>query len=200
MTAAGLARYRSYRTAAASGVRAAAWFAIASMFYIWAGWPAASVSLSFVALIVGFGTITPKSAQPHRSRACWCADRNCPDRHTRVHHPQWRRRLSPAGHRSCSLYDRRSTPHNLLKSSVVITWPRQSAFHHDDPGAEQSADLQSAGLSLHLSIHHRGSDAPARGKDANSPVTDDKRRMRLLAEARSEVHERLHPKEELRRR
>jgi uncharacterized membrane protein YccC len=51
--------YRSFGTAAESGVRAAAWFAIASTFYIWAGWPAASVSLSFVALIAGLGTITP---------------------------------------------------------------------------------------------------------------------------------------------
>ncbi|MDL2410101.1 FUSC family protein [Rhizobium calliandrae] len=51
--------YRSYRTAAESGVRAVAWFAIASAFYIWAGWPAASVSLSFVALITGLGATTP---------------------------------------------------------------------------------------------------------------------------------------------
>src|SRR5262249_5953949 len=43
--------YRSYRTAVESGVRAALWLAIASIFYVWAGWPAASVSLSFVALI-----------------------------------------------------------------------------------------------------------------------------------------------------
>jgi uncharacterized membrane protein YccC len=51
--------YRSYGTAAENGVRAAAWFAIASTFYIWAGWPAASVSLSFVALIIGLGATTP---------------------------------------------------------------------------------------------------------------------------------------------
>src|SRR5215472_19353688 len=51
--------HRSYRTAAESGVRTAAWFAIASTFYIWAGWPAASVSLSFVALIIGLGATTP---------------------------------------------------------------------------------------------------------------------------------------------
>ena len=51
--------HRSYRTAAESGVRAAAWFAIASTFYIWAGWPAASGSLTFVALIIGLGATTP---------------------------------------------------------------------------------------------------------------------------------------------
>jgi len=51
--------HRSYKAAAESGFRAAAWFAIASTFYIWAGWPAASVSLSFVALIIGLGATTP---------------------------------------------------------------------------------------------------------------------------------------------
>jgi hypothetical protein len=51
--------YRSYRTAVESGVRAALWLAIASIFYVWAGWPATSVSLSFVALITGLGATTP---------------------------------------------------------------------------------------------------------------------------------------------
>jgi uncharacterized membrane protein YccC len=51
--------HRSYRTAVESGIRAAAWFAIAATFYIWAGWPAASVSLSFVALIAALGATTP---------------------------------------------------------------------------------------------------------------------------------------------
>jgi uncharacterized membrane protein YccC len=51
--------YRSYRTAVESGVRAALWLAIASIFYVWAGWPAASASLSFVALITGLGAILP---------------------------------------------------------------------------------------------------------------------------------------------
>jgi uncharacterized membrane protein YccC len=51
--------YRSYRTAVENGVRAALWLAIASIFYVWAGWPAASVSLSFVALITGLGATLP---------------------------------------------------------------------------------------------------------------------------------------------
>jgi len=51
--------YRSYRTAVESGVRAALWLAIASTFYVWAGWPGASVSLSLVALIIGLGATTP---------------------------------------------------------------------------------------------------------------------------------------------
>ena len=53
--------HRSYRTAAESAVRAAAWFAIASTFYVWAGWPAASGSLTFVALIIGLGAATPNT-------------------------------------------------------------------------------------------------------------------------------------------
>jgi uncharacterized membrane protein YccC len=48
--------YRSYRIAAESGVRAALWVAIAAICYIWAGWSAASVSLSFVVLITGLAT------------------------------------------------------------------------------------------------------------------------------------------------
>jgi uncharacterized membrane protein YccC len=51
--------YRSYRVAAESGVRAALWCAIASVVYVWAGWPAASVSLSFVVLVTGLGATTP---------------------------------------------------------------------------------------------------------------------------------------------
>lgn len=51
--------HRSWKTAAESGVRAAAWFAIASAFYVWAGWPAASVSLSLVSLATGLGATTP---------------------------------------------------------------------------------------------------------------------------------------------
>ncbi|KRP85482.1 hypothetical protein AOQ73_38275 [Bradyrhizobium pachyrhizi] len=52
--------YRSYQIAAESAVRAALWLAIASALYVWAGWPAASVSLSFVTLMIGLGATTPK--------------------------------------------------------------------------------------------------------------------------------------------
>nr|WP_236000292.1 FUSC family protein [Bradyrhizobium uaiense] len=51
--------YRSYRIAAASGIRATLWLAIASILYVWAGWPAASASMSFVVLIAGLGATTP---------------------------------------------------------------------------------------------------------------------------------------------
>ena len=51
--------YRSQRIAAAAGIRAAVCLALASAFYVLAGWPAAEVSLSIVGLIIGLGTITP---------------------------------------------------------------------------------------------------------------------------------------------
>jgi uncharacterized membrane protein YccC len=51
--------YRSYRIAAESGLRAALWFAIASTFFVWAGWSAASVSLYLVAALAALGATTP---------------------------------------------------------------------------------------------------------------------------------------------
>lgn len=51
--------YLPYRTAAESGVRAAIWVAVASAFFVWTGWPATSVSLSFVVLIAALGATTP---------------------------------------------------------------------------------------------------------------------------------------------
>ena len=47
------------KNAAESGVRAVIWFAIAATFYTWAGWSAASASLFLVALITGLGATTP---------------------------------------------------------------------------------------------------------------------------------------------
>ncbi|MCC8961628.1 FUSC family protein [Bradyrhizobium sp. Pear76] len=51
--------YRSYRIAVENGLRAALWFAIASTFFVWAGWSAASVSLYLVAALAGLGATTP---------------------------------------------------------------------------------------------------------------------------------------------
>jgi uncharacterized membrane protein YccC len=51
--------YRSQRIAAAAGIRAAAWFALAAVFFILAGWPAADVSLSTVAVVIGLGATAP---------------------------------------------------------------------------------------------------------------------------------------------
>src|SRR6202042_2241300 len=48
----------SQRIAAAAGIRAAACLSLASAFYVLAGWPAADVSLSVVALMIGLGAIT----------------------------------------------------------------------------------------------------------------------------------------------
>jgi uncharacterized membrane protein YccC len=52
--------YRSHRVAIDSAVRSAAHFAIASAFLVLGGWPATSVSLSLVAVVIGFGATTPR--------------------------------------------------------------------------------------------------------------------------------------------
>jgi uncharacterized membrane protein YccC len=54
--------YRSHRIAAEAGIRAAVWFALASAFFVLAGWPAAQASLSLVAVVTGLGAITPNSS------------------------------------------------------------------------------------------------------------------------------------------
>jgi uncharacterized membrane protein YccC len=50
--------YRSHRTAAEAGIRSAIWLALASVFFVLAGWPATDVSLSLVAVVIGLGAIT----------------------------------------------------------------------------------------------------------------------------------------------
>jgi hypothetical protein len=51
--------YRSHRIAVESGIRASAQFAIASALFVLTGWPATSVALSIVALVIGLGATTP---------------------------------------------------------------------------------------------------------------------------------------------
>src|SRR5215470_14252311 len=51
--------YQSGGIAVESGVRASAQFAIASALFVLTGWPAASVPLSVVALVIGLGAATP---------------------------------------------------------------------------------------------------------------------------------------------
>ena len=51
--------YRSYRIAADTAVRAALWFGLASVFFVWAGWSAASASLYLVAAVAALGVTTP---------------------------------------------------------------------------------------------------------------------------------------------
>lgn len=51
--------YRPYRNAAESGIRATIWFGLAAIFFVFGGWPAASVSLSFVGAVIGLGALTP---------------------------------------------------------------------------------------------------------------------------------------------
>ena len=51
--------YRSRRIAA--GVRAAISFALASIFFVVAGWPATEVCLTLVAVLIGLGSVTPNA-------------------------------------------------------------------------------------------------------------------------------------------
>lgn len=51
--------FRSHQNAAESGIRAAVWFLLAEVFFVYAGWPAADVSLSLVGVVIGLGAVTP---------------------------------------------------------------------------------------------------------------------------------------------
>jgi uncharacterized membrane protein YccC len=51
--------YRSHRAAVEGGIRAAIWVALAGLFLVYAGWPAASTSLAVVGGLVGLGAMTP---------------------------------------------------------------------------------------------------------------------------------------------
>jgi hypothetical protein len=51
--------YRSRRTAATAGIRAALCVALASIFFVLAGWPSASSALLLVTIILGLGATTP---------------------------------------------------------------------------------------------------------------------------------------------
>jgi uncharacterized membrane protein YccC len=51
--------YRSHPTAVAAGIRAALCLALASTFFVLAGWPSTDVSLSLVAVVIGLGAVTP---------------------------------------------------------------------------------------------------------------------------------------------
>ena len=51
--------YRSHRTAAAAGIRAAQCVALASIFFVLAGWSSASSALFLVTIILGLGATSP---------------------------------------------------------------------------------------------------------------------------------------------
>ncbi|HUA56699.1 MAG TPA: FUSC family protein [Candidatus Sulfotelmatobacter sp.] len=51
--------YRSQWIAVAAGIRAAAWLALAAVFFVLAGWPTADAALSTVAVVIGLGATTP---------------------------------------------------------------------------------------------------------------------------------------------
>ena len=51
--------YVCHRLSAAIGVRAFLWLALASAFFVLAGWPSADLSLALVAVLIGLGAMTP---------------------------------------------------------------------------------------------------------------------------------------------
>jgi uncharacterized membrane protein YccC len=53
--------FRSHRAAVESGIRAAIWLALAGMFLVYAGWPAANAALSLVGIVIGLGALTPNA-------------------------------------------------------------------------------------------------------------------------------------------
>jgi len=51
--------YRSRPIAVSAGLRAAAYLALAFVFFVLAGWPSTEMSLSLVALVIGLGAVSP---------------------------------------------------------------------------------------------------------------------------------------------
>jgi uncharacterized membrane protein YccC len=51
--------FRSHRAAAWAGARAAVWLLLTSIAFILTGWPSTNVALSFVAVFIGLGAISP---------------------------------------------------------------------------------------------------------------------------------------------
>jgi uncharacterized membrane protein YccC len=188
--------HRSFGTAAESGVRAAAWFAIAATFYIWAGWPATSVSLSFVALIIGLGATTPN---PRAFTALALVGTPIATILTGILEfvilngadafPLLAIALAPFTVGAALL----TTSKNLLWSSlgrvnlsfiVMILAPSNPQTYNPQSFLFTALFIIVAAALL-LAV-----------QTLIPPVSDDKRRMRLLAEARSEQQEGVQPKEE----
>jgi len=184
--------YRSYRFAAESGVRAALWVVIAEIFYVWAGWPAASVSLSFVMLIVALGSTTPN---PRGFTALALAFTPIVVVLTGILEffilngadafPLLAIGLAPFTISAALLM----TSKNLLWSAfgrinliytVVILAPSNPQTYNPQSFLFTSLFIIVA-ASLLLAA-----------QTLFPPVSDDKRRMRLLAEARSELEEQAH--------
>jgi len=102
------------------------------MFYVWAGWPAAGVSLSFVALIAALGATTPN---PRGFTAIALVGAPIAAVLTGILEfiilngadafPLLAIGLAPF-----------TVGDDLQKSFVVITWSRPSTLHHAHLGAE----------------------------------------------------------------
>ncbi|MET4482157.1 FUSC family protein [Bradyrhizobium sp. F1.13.3] len=188
--------YRSFGSAAESGVRAAAWFAIASTFYIWAGWPATSVSLSFVALIAALGNTTPNPrgftalglvGTPIAAVLAGTLEFIILDGADAF--PALAIGLAPFTVGAALLL----TSKNLLWSSLgrinlpfitMILAPSNPQTYNPQAFLFTSLFVIVAATLLFAA------------QTLIPPVSDEKRRMRLLAEARSELHGPVHPKRE----
>jgi uncharacterized membrane protein YccC len=184
--------YRSYRTAVESGVRAALWLAIASIFYVWAGWPATSASLSFVALITGLGAILPN---PRGFTAITLVGTPIAAALTGILEfiilngadafPLLAVAMAPFTIGAAVLMKSQ----NLLWSSIgrvnllfitIILAPSNPQTYNPQTFLFTSLFIVAAAALL------------LAAQTLIPPVSDDKRRMRLLAEARSELHKPTH--------
>jgi uncharacterized membrane protein YccC len=185
--------YRSYRTAAESGFRAALWLAIASMFYVWAGWPAASVSLSFVTLITGLGATTPN---PRGFTAIALAGTPIAVVLTGLLEfiilngadafPVLAIAMAPFTIGAALLMKSQNLVWSSLGRVNLLFIPAILAPSNPQTYNAQSflftSILVAAGVALLLA-----------SQTLIPPVSDERRRLRLLAEVRSELQERAHP-------
>jgi uncharacterized membrane protein YccC len=188
--------HRSYRTAAESGVRAAVWFAIASTFYVWAGWPAASFSLSFVALVTGLGATTPNprgftaiSLVGTPAAAVLAGILEFIVLNGADAFPMLAVGLAPFTIGAALLL----TSKNFLWSGLgrlILTFTMVLLA----PSNPQTYNPQSFLVTTLLVVVAAALLLAA--QTLIPPVSDEKRRMRLLAEARSELHERARPNRE----
>jgi uncharacterized membrane protein YccC len=133
--------YRSDRIAVESGVRASAQFAIASALFVLAGWSAASVSLSVVALVIGLGAITPSPrefttigliAAPIAAALAGVFEFLILDGVSD---------FPVAGNWAGSIRSRSGALDQRSESGTRVSRPTQSAFLHGNLRTEQSADL-----------------------------------------------------------
>jgi hypothetical protein len=128
--------YQSNRIALGNGIRASAQFAIASALLVLAAWPATSVPLSVVALVIGLGAVTPN---PRGFTTIALSGRSC--RRIRIPDSRWRLRLPATGNWARSIRRRSGALDQRSESGTRVSGPDQSDFLHGNLRAEQSTDL-----------------------------------------------------------